>query len=157
MSERYSGEYSYCEFDLESDGRSSLDTLTPRSTSPSGTSSAFTPDEGDAGHLGRTSDVDSTLLATPGSLDVTRVCTDRTPVNSGVAQAGVCAERVGPGSSGLSLGRPGGSRKPSVAKPDADKLSTIVQGEITSSNSNDSGIQHDVTVDSSESLKVICV
>ena len=157
VSERYSGEYSYCEFDLESDGRSSLDTLTPRSTSPSGTSSAFTPDEGDAGHLGRTSDVDSTLLATPGSLDVTRVCTDRTPVNSGVAQAGVCAERVGPGSSGLSLGRPGGSRKPSVAKPDADKLSTIVQGEITSSNSNDSGIQHDVTVDSSESLKVICV
>ena len=155
VSERYSGEYSYCEFDMESECRSSLDTLTPRSASPSGASSTLTLEEGEAGHLNRTLDMDSTLLASPGSLDETRVCADRTPVTSGGLAPGAGVDRT-PVKSGLAP-RPG--RKPSLPKPDVDKLSTIVQGEITSSNSNDSGIQHDVTVDSNESLKVssVCV
>ena len=99
--------------------------------------------------------MDSTLLASPGSLDETRVCADRTPVTSGGLAPGAGVDRT-PVKSGLAP-RPG--RKPSLPKPDVDKLSTIVQGEITSSNSNDSGIQHDVTVDSNESLKVssVCV
>ncbi|XP_070173942.1 serine-rich adhesin for platelets-like isoform X2 [Littorina saxatilis] len=149
-SERFSGEYSNCDFDLVSEGRSSVDTrssadtLTPLSTSPSpSTHSGLTLEGGELGSgLNRTLDLDSTLLASPGQLDRTRVSLDRTPVN--------CVDG-GPTSAGYPS-RP--ARKPSFPKQEFEKLAAIVQGEITSSNSNDSGIQHDVTISSSESLKL---
>ncbi|KAK7499231.1 hypothetical protein BaRGS_00009491 [Batillaria attramentaria] len=126
VSERYSGEYSVCDFDLAaSEYRSSEDTLTPRSTSPSNASTLTL--EGEAHHLNRTLEGDTTLTASPGSLDRT------------------------PGSSN----QPRPVRKSSLSKQEYEKLAAIVRGEITSSNSNDSGIQHDVTVgSSSESLKI---
>lgn len=48
-------------------------------------------------------------------------------------------------------------QKPSLPKQEYSKLGMIMRGEITSSNSNDSGIQHDVNIGSSESLKVSLV
>ncbi|KAL8612228.1 hypothetical protein ACOMHN_028925 [Nucella lapillus] len=156
-SEFYSGEYSYCDFDQSSECRSSEDTLTPRSMSPSTTASTTTLEgggsssnrssladdfealsrtlgAGDFSALETSMELDSTLLASPGSLDRTRVTSERTPGHSGTARLG---------------------RTSSVTvKQELDKRGIIVQGEITSSNSNDSGIQHDVIVGSRESLKI---
>lgn len=51
---------------------------------------------------------------------------------------------------------PTGRPSKQMSGVDLDKLASLVQNDMTSSNSNDSGIQHDVSVhSSSESLKVI--
>lgn len=133
MSERYSGEYSLCEFDIASDCRSSEDTLTPLSTSPrsaSPSSASTVTLEGDMSLLNRTLEGDTTLTD---SQDV---------VEYGRETAGASHIMM---------------QKPSLPKQEYSKLGMIMRGEITSSNSNDSGIQHDVNIGSSESLKVSLV
>ncbi|XP_025079612.1 rho guanine nucleotide exchange factor 4-like isoform X2 [Pomacea canaliculata] len=130
MSERYSGEYSLCEFDIASDCRSSEDTLTPLSTSPrsaSPSSASTVTLEGDMSLLNRTLEGDTTLTD---SQDV---------VEYGRETAGASHIMM---------------QKPSLPKQEYSKLGMIMRGEITSSNSNDSGIQHDVNIGSSESLKI---
>ncbi|XP_046325681.2 uncharacterized protein LOC124110386 isoform X3 [Haliotis rufescens] len=109
LTDRSSGEYSICEFDIGADDR-----LTPRSSSPS-----IVDNERDA-----------TLLASPHSGDF-------------VQSVAVHPNRLNP-------------RLDQMSPQEFEKLSgKLVRGEITSSNSNDSGIQHDAVILSScESLKV---